>query len=56
MTVKGGTGAVSAVTIDGTSQGITLASTVTTTVIVPSGKTIALTYAATGPTWTWVLL
>jgi hypothetical protein len=56
VTIKGGTGAVSAVAIDGVSQGITLASTVTTTVIVPSGKSITLTYAATGPTWTWILL
>ena len=46
---------VSAVTIDGTATGITLAASSSAIVSVPSGKTIALTYAGGTPTWDWWL-
>lgn len=48
VTVSSGT--VTAITVDGTAVGITSG-----TVIVPSGKTIALTYTGT-PVWVWNLL
>lgn len=48
---------VSAITIDGTATGVTLgASASTEGVIVPAGKTIALTYAGGTPTWDWWLM
>jgi hypothetical protein len=50
VTVTGGT--VSAVSVDGQAQGFTATGF---TVIVPSGKTITLTYSA-GPAWHWTLL
>lgn len=47
---------VSAVTIDGTATGQTMAASSTLyPVAVPSGKTIALTYAGGTPTWDWWL-
>lgn len=46
---------VSAVTIDGTATGLTLAASSSLAVQVPSGKTIALTYAGGTPTWDWWL-
>lgn len=48
VTVSGGT--VTAITVDGTATGITGG-----TVIVPTGKTITLTYSVS-PSWTWVVL
>jgi hypothetical protein len=48
VTVSGGT--VSAIAVDGTSVGLTSG-----TVIVPTGKTITLTYSA-APSWTWIAL
>lgn len=49
--------AVSAVTIDGTATGQTMAASSTLyPVSVPTGKTIALTYAGGTPTWDWWLL
>lgn len=48
VTVSGGT--VTVIAVDGTATGITSG-----TVIVPSGKTITLTYSA-APSWNWVLL
>jgi len=48
VTVSGGT--VTAIAVDGTATGITSG-----TVIVPSGKSITLTYSS-APTWNWVLL
>lgn len=47
---------VSAVTIDGSATGLTLAASSNDMVVVPSGKTIALTYAGGTPTWNWFLL
>jgi len=47
---------VSAVTVDGAATGTTLAASTNDMVIVPTGKTIALTYAGGTPTWTWVLM
>jgi hypothetical protein len=47
---------VSAVTVDGTATGQTMAASSTLyPVRVPSGKTIALTYAGGTPTWDWWL-
>lgn len=46
---------VSAVTIDGTATGLTMAASSSLAVQVPSGKTIALTYAGGTPTWDWWL-
>jgi len=48
VTVSGGT--VTAVAVDGTATGVTSG-----TVVVPSGKTITLTYSA-APSWNWVVL
>ena len=48
VSVSGGT--VSAIAVAGTATGLTSG-----TVIVPSGKTITLTYSS-APTWTWVAL
>ena len=48
VTVSGGT--VTAIAVDGTATGITSG-----TVIVPTGKTIKLTYSGT-PSWTWIVL
>jgi hypothetical protein len=48
VTVHGGT--VTVIAVDGTATGVTSG-----TVIVPSGKTITLTYSVL-PAWTWVLL
>jgi len=47
VTISGGT--VTAITVDGTAAGVTSG-----TVVVPCGKTIALTYSV-APTWRWVL-
>jgi len=46
---------VSAITIDGTATGLTMAASSSLAVFVPSGKTIALTYAGGTPTWDWWL-
>jgi hypothetical protein len=48
VVVSGGT--VTAIAVDGTATGL-----IAGTVIVPSGKTITLTYSV-APTWDWVLL
>lgn len=48
VAIVGGT--VTVIAVDGTSSGLTAG-----VVIVPSGKTITLTYSS-APTWTWVLL
>jgi hypothetical protein len=50
VVVSGGT--VSAVSVDGVAQGYTATNF---TVVVPSGKSIALTYSV-APTWKWTLL
>lgn len=47
---------VSAITIDGTATGLTMAASSSLMVNVPSGKTIALTYAGGTPTWDWWLM
>jgi hypothetical protein len=47
VTITGGT--VTAIAVDGTASGLTSG-----TVIVPSGKSITLTYSV-APTWTWVI-
>lgn len=46
---------VSAVTIDGTATGLTMAASSSLAVRVPSGKSITLTYAGGAPTWDWWL-
>jgi len=48
VVVNGGT--VTAIAVDGTATGLT-----TGLVVVPTGKTITLTYSS-APTWTWTLL
>ena len=53
--VTSGGGTVTVIKVDGTATGLTLAVTGTVTARVPSGGTIALTYAAAAPTWVWVL-
>jgi len=54
VTIHTGVGVtVSAITVDGTAEGITLAASSSAQVRVPSGKTIALTYAGGTPTWDW---
>lgn len=50
VTVTGGT--VSAVAVDGVAQGYTATGF---TIIVPTGKTVTLTYSS-APTWVWTLL
>ena len=53
--VSGG-GAVTVITVNGTATGaqVTATSGITATIYLPAGQTIALTYASTAPTWTWV--
>ena len=53
--VSGG-GAVTVITVNGTATGaqVTGTSGITATIYLPAGQTIALTYASTAPTWTWV--
>ncbi len=46
---------VSAITVDGTVTGLTMAASSSLTVRVASGKTVALTYAGGTPTWDWWL-
>ncbi len=46
---------VSAITVDGTATGLTVAASSSVAVRVASGKTIALTYAGGTPTWDWWL-
>ncbi len=53
VTVTGAT--VTAIAVDGTATGAVGAST-GTTVMVPAGKNIALTYATGTPTWVWTLI
>jgi hypothetical protein len=50
-----GGAAVSAIAVDGTTTGLTLGTSGTVMVRVPSGHTITLTYASAAPTWMWVL-
>lgn len=54
--VVSGGGAVTVITVNGTATGaqVTGTSGNTATVYLPAGQTIALTYASTAPTWTWV--
>ena len=49
-------GAVTVITVNGTATGaqVTATSGITATIYLPAGQTIALTYASTAPTWTWV--
>ncbi len=53
--ITSGGGAVSAIAINGTATGLTLSTTGTSMVYVPSGATITLTYASTAPTWNWIV-
>jgi hypothetical protein len=50
-----GGAAVTAIAVNGTATGLTLGTTGTVLVRVPSGATITLTYASTAPTWVWNL-
>ena len=55
--IKAGTGTVTALSIAGTSQNIpTLASTSVIGVMIPTGETVTMTYAAVAPTWVWTLM
>jgi hypothetical protein len=57
VTIATGAGVtVSVIAVDGTATGATLAASSSTTVIVPAGKNITLTYAGGTPTWVWNLL
>jgi hypothetical protein len=49
-------GAVTGIAVNGVSTGaqVTATSGITATIYLPAGQTIALTYASTAPTWTWV--
>jgi hypothetical protein len=53
--VASGGGAVSTMTVNGVTTGMTLGTSGVVPVRVPSGQPIALTYASTAPTWTWML-
>jgi hypothetical protein len=53
--ITSGGGAVTVIAVDGTATGLTLGTSGSVTVRVPSGHTITLTYAAAAPTWAWVL-
>lgn len=48
-------GAVTAIAIDGVATGLTLGTSGTVMIRVPSGHSITLTYASTAPTWQWIL-
>ena len=53
--ITSGGAAVSVIAVNGTTTGLTLGTSGTVMVRVPSGATITLTYASTAPTWVWVL-
>jgi len=53
--ITSGGAAVTAIKVDSTTTGLTLGTTGSVTVPVPSGHSISLTYASTAPTWVWVL-
>src|SRR5262249_49944092 len=53
--ITSGGAAVSAIAVNGTATGLTLGTTGTVMVRVPSGASITLTYASTAPTWAWDL-
>lgn len=53
--ITSGGAAVSAITVDSTVTGLTLGTTGTVAIRVPSGRSITLTYASTAPTWAWFL-
>jgi hypothetical protein len=56
VTVATGAGVtVSAIAVDGTATGASIAASSSYTVRVPSGKNITLTYTGGTPTWVWVL-
>jgi hypothetical protein len=50
-----GGAAVTAIAVDSVTTGLTLGTSGTVAVRVPSGRSITLTYASTAPTWVWVL-
>ncbi len=47
--------AVSAIAVDSSTTGLTLGTSGTVMLRVPSGHSLTLTYASTAPTWTWIL-
>jgi hypothetical protein len=53
--VASGGGAVSTIAVAGVTTGMTLGTSGVVPVRVPTGETVALTYASTAPTWTWML-
>lgn len=53
--ITSGGAAVGTIKVGATTTGITLGTTGTVAVRVPSGQSITLTYASTAPTWIWVL-
>lgn len=55
VVLTSGGAAVTGIAVDGTTTGLTLGTTGSVAVRVPSGKSITLTYASTAPTWAWWL-
>jgi hypothetical protein len=53
--ITSGGAAVTVIAVDSVTTGLTLGTTGTVAVRVPSGHSITLTYASTAPTWVWVL-
>ena len=53
--ITSGGAAVSAIAVDGVATGLTLGTSGSVTVRVPSGASVTLTYASTAPTWVWNL-
>jgi len=53
--ITSGGAAVTQVSVDGTATGLTLGTSGSVTVRVPSGHSVTLTYASTAPTWVWIL-
>jgi hypothetical protein len=53
--ITSGGAAVTVIAVDAVTTGLTLGTTGTVAVRVPSGHSITLTYASTAPTWVWVL-
>lgn len=52
--IHNGTSAMTVVTLNGTTTGMTIAANGTENIRLPQGYTIAFTYAGGTPTWTWI--
>jgi len=53
--ITSGGAAVTVIAVDSVTTGLTLGTSGTVAVRVPSGHSVTLTYASTAPTWVWVL-